>query len=318
MRVAVLDDYQHVALSYSYWSELPADIVVEPIHEHVADVGELAARLAPYDVVVATRERTALPRELLERLPNLRLIVTAGMANASIDTAAAAERGVTVCGTASVGTSTVELTWALVLAVLRGIPSAEATLRRGEWQAGSLPGGDLAGATLGVLGLGRIGARVAAVGQAFGMRVVAWSQNLTAERAAEVGVDLASSKEELLASADVVTLHLRLSNRTRGLLGAPELALMKPTAYLVNTSRGPLIDERALIDAMTHGRLAGLGLDVYGSEPLPAGHPLIDLPNTVLTPHLGYVSRRTFDVFFRDMVADIAAFHAGAPVRVIS
>lgn len=317
MRVAVLDDYQRVALSYSYWSELPADIVVEPIHEHIADVGELTARLAPFDVVVAMRERTALPGALLERLPNLRLIVTAGMANASIDMAAAASRGITVCGTASVGTSTVELTWALVLAVLRRLPSAESALRAGSWQAGTRPGGDLAGATLGVVGLGRIGSRVAAVGQAFGMRVVAWSQNLTASRAAEAGVELAPSKEELLSASDVVTLHLKLSDRTRGLIGAPELALMRPAAILVNTSRGPLVDQAALIEAVSSGGIAGAGLDVYDTEPLPPGHPLLDLPNTVLTPHLGYVSRKTFDVFFRDMVADIAAFHAGSPVRVI-
>lgn len=317
MRVAVLDDYQRVALSYSYWSELPADIVVEPIHEYIADVGELAARLAPFDVVVAMRERTALPGALLGRLPNLRLIVTAGMANASIDLAAAASRGITVCGTAAVGTSTVELTWALVLAVLRGLPSADSALRAGSWQTGTRPGGDLAGATLGVVGLGRIGSRVAAVGPAFGMRVLAWSQNLTASRAAEAGVELAPSKEELLSASDVVTLHLKLSDRTGGLIGAPELALMRPTAILVNTSRGPLVDQAALIEAVSSGRIAGAGLDVYDSEPLAPGHPLLDLPNTVLTPHLGYVSRQSFDVFFRDMAADVAAFHAGSPIRVI-
>lgn len=317
MNVAVLDDYQRVALSYSYWETLPSDIGVVPFHEHIASLDELAARLEPFEVVVAMRERTPLPRALLERLPKLKLIVTAGMHNASIDVAAAAELGITVCGTAGIATSTVELTWALILSVVRGIPAADAALRRGEWQSGTVPGGDLAGATLGVLGLGRLGSRVATIGQAFGMRVVAWSANLTAERAAEVGVDPVG-KEELLAESDVVTVHLKLSERTRGLLGAAELARLRPTAYLVNTSRGPIVDQAALIEAMREGRIAGVAQDVFDIEPLPAGHPLLTLPNSVLTPHLGYVSRNTFEVFHRDMVADIAAFHAGAPVRVIS
>ncbi len=315
MKVAVLDDYQHVALSHPDWAALPPDIEVVPFHEHLPP-GELAERLVPFDAVVAMRERTPLPGSLLARLPRLRLIVTAGMANASIDLAAARERGITVCGTPAVGTSTVELTWALILSVLRGVPAADAALRSGVWQAGSRPGGDLADATLGVLGLGRIGSRVAAVGQAFGMRVVAWSANLTAERAAEAGVALVAF-DELLSTSDVVSVHLRLSARTRGLLGARELALLKPAAYLVNTSRGPIVDEAALLDALSAGRIAGAGLDVYDLEPLPADHPLLRAPNTVLTPHLGYVSQRTFDVFFRGIVEDIAAFHAGEPVRVL-
>ncbi|HEY7596911.1 MAG TPA: D-2-hydroxyacid dehydrogenase family protein [Actinophytocola sp.] len=315
MKVAVLDDYQHVALSFPYWAALPADIEVVPFHEHLPPE-ELATRLEPFDAVVAMRERTPLPGSLLARLPRLRLIVTAGMVNASIDLDAARARGITVCGTAAVGSSTVELTWALILAVARGVPAADAALRDGVWQTGSTPGGDLADATLGVLGLGRLGSRVATIGQAFGMRVVAWSENLTAERAAEVGVDLLPF-DELLSTSDIVTVHLRLGDRTRGLLGARELALLKPTAYLVNTSRGPIVDQPALLDALSAGRLAGVGLDVYDIEPLPADHPLLRAPNTVLTPHLGYVSRRTFDVFFRDMVEDIAAFHAGSPVRVL-
>ncbi|HEV7649012.1 MAG TPA: D-2-hydroxyacid dehydrogenase family protein [Actinophytocola sp.] len=315
MKVAVLDDYQHVALSYPYWATLPAGVSVVPFHEHVPPA-DLPALLEPFDVVVAMRERTPLPGSLLAALPRLRLIVTAGMGNASIDLAAARARGITVCGTASAGSSTVELTWALLLALVRGIPAADASLRAGRWQAGSLPGADLAGATLGVIGLGRLGSQVAAVARAFGMRVVAWSANLTAGRAAECGAEPVTLTE-LLSTSDIVTVHMRLSGRTRGLLGAPELASMKPTAYLVNTSRGPIVDQRALIGALTEGRLAGAGLDVYDLEPLPADHPLLSAPNTVLTPHLGYVSRRTFDVFFRDMVADIAAFHAGEPVRVI-
>ncbi|HEY0448389.1 D-2-hydroxyacid dehydrogenase family protein [Actinophytocola sp.] len=318
MRVAVLDDYQRVALSYVYWTELPAGVEVTPLHEHVADLDELAARLEPFDVVVAMRERTALPGALLERLPRLRLIVTTGMVNASIDLAAAASLGITVCGTAATGASTVELTWALILSVVRGIASADSAVRQGVWQSGTVPGGDLAGNTLGVVGLGRIGSRVAVIGQAFGMRVLAWSENLTAERAASAGADLASSKEELLSAADVVTLHLKLSDRTRGIVGAAELALMKPTAYLVNTSRGPLVDEQALAAAMARREIAGVALDVYDTEPLPPGHPLLDLPHSVLTPHLGYVSRTGFDVFYREIVADIAAFHAGSPVRVVT
>ena len=316
MKVALLDDYQRVALSYPYWATLPADVSVVPFHEYVP-AAELPALLEPFDVVVAMRERSSLPAALLAELPRLKLIVTAGMANAAIDLAAARERGITVCGTAAVGSSTAELTWALLLALVRGIPAADASLRAGRWQAGSQPGADLAGATLGVIGLGRLGSQVAGVARAFGMRVVAWSANLTAERAAECGAEPVTQRE-LLSTSDIVTVHLRLSGRTTGLLGAPELAAMKPTAYLVNTSRGPIVDQRALIEALTEGRLAGAGLDVYDIEPLPADHPLLAAPNTVLTPHLGYVSSGTFDVFFRDMVADIAAFHAGEPVRVIN
>jgi phosphoglycerate dehydrogenase-like enzyme len=317
VKVAVLDDYQRVALSYPYWSTLPSSVEVVPFHEHVPDVDELATQLAPYDVLVAMRERTALPGALLARLPRLRLIVTAGMANAAIDLAAARARGITVCGTDSAATGTVELTWALILSVVRDIPRADAVLRTGGWQAGTRPGADLAGATLGVLGLGRLGSRVAAVGQAFGMRVVAWSANLTAERADEVGVSLVG-KEELLSTSDVVTVHLRLGERTRGLIGASELASMRPSAYLVNTSRGPIVDQDALVEAVTSGRIAGAGLDVYDVEPLPAGHPLLALPNTVLAPHLGYVTAGTFDGFYRGIVENIAAFHAGEPIRVIS
>jgi phosphoglycerate dehydrogenase-like enzyme len=316
MKVAVLDDYQRVALSYPYWSTLPADVEVVPFHDHIGPADELAAALAPFDVVVAMRERTPLPAALLARLPQLRLIVTTGMVNASIDMAAARSQGVTVCGTAAVGPPTVELTWALLLATVRGVPAADAALRAGVWQAGSLPGGDLSGATLGVLGLGRLGSAVAAVGQAFGMRVVAWSANLTPERAAAVGVELVG-KADLLSASDVVTVHLQLSERTRGLIGAPELARMRPSAYLVNTSRGPIVDQAALIAALSSGGIAGAGLDVYDEEPLPPGHPLLTAPNTVLTPHLGYVSRRAFDLFHRDIVEDIAAFVAGEPVRVL-
>jgi phosphoglycerate dehydrogenase-like enzyme len=315
VQVALLDDYQQVALAHPGWATLPPDVEVVSFPEHLPP-GELAARLEPFDVVVAMRERTPLPADLLARLPNLRLVVTTGMANASIDIAAARERGITVCGTPALGSATVELTWALLLSLVRGVPAADAALRTGVWQTGSLPGADLADATLGVLGLGRLGSKVATVAQAFGMRVLAWSANLTDERAAEVGVERAGF-EELLSTSDIVTIHLRLSDRTRGLLGARELGLLRPGAYLVNTSRGPIVDEAALVAALSAGRLAGAGLDVYDVEPLPAGHPLLHAPNTVLTPHLGYVSRRTFDVFFAGIVEDIAAFHAGAPIRVL-
>jgi len=316
VRIAVLDDYQRVALSYPYWATLPAELEVVPFAEHIADADELAVRLADFDAVVAMRERTPLPGSLLARLPRLRLIVTSGMANAAIDVAAARSRGITVCGTAANATATVELTWALLLAVARGVPAADAGIRAGRWQAGSPPGMDLAGATLGLLGLGRLGTKVAAVGQAFGMRVVAWSKNLTAEHAASHGVE-AVPLDELLSTSDVVSVHLRLSERTKGLLGKHELALMKPSACLVNTSRGPIVDESALVEALSSGRIAGAGLDVYDTEPLPGDHPLLAAPNTVLTPHLGYVSANTYDLFFREIVEDIAAFHAGTPVRVL-
>lgn len=316
MKVAVLDDYQRVALSYPYWSTLPADVTVVPFHDHVP-AADLPALLEPFDVVVAMRERTPLRGELLKTLPRLKLIVTAGMANAAIDMRAARDCGITVCGTASVGSSTVELTWALLLALVRGVPLADASLRNGRWQADSPPGADLADATLGVIGLGRLGSRVAAVANAFGMRVLAWSANLTPERAAECGAELVT-KADLLSTSDIVTVHVRLSDRTHGLLGAGELAAMKPTAFLVNTSRGPIVDEQALVDALQDGRLAGAALDVYDIEPLPAAHPLLSAPNTVLTPHLGYVTAQTYDLFFREIVADIAAFHAGEAIRVIN
>lgn len=319
MNIAILDDYQHVASSYVYWSELPDEVEVVPFHDHVADPDELVARLEPFEVVVAMRERTPLPRSVLERLPRLRLLVTTGMANAAIDLAAANDLGVTVSGTTVLTSSTVELTWALILAAVRRLPAQEKVFLEQGWHAGQgrdAMGGDLSGATLGVVGLGRIGTKVAAVGAAFGMRVVAWSQNLTTMTAARVGV-ASVTKAELLRTSDVVTLHLRLSERTRGVLGPAELAMMKPTAYLVNTSRGQLVDENALVEAVTAGRLAGVGLDVYGTEPLPADHPLRTLPNSVLLPHLGYVSRRTFDVFYRGIVDAILAYRAGSPVRVL-
>ena len=249
-----------------------------------------------------------------ERLPNLRLLVTTGMANASIDVAAARRQGIVVAGTGGLSAPTAELTWGLILAVTRHVCAEDRRVRAGGWQRTIGP--ELSGRTLGVLGLGRLGRRVAAVAQAFEMDVIAWSQNLRSEDAAELGVE-AVSKEDLFRRADVLTIHTRLSDRTRGLVTAAELALMKPSAYLVNTSRGPIVDEAALLAALNDGTIAGAALDVYDVEPLPAGHPLRSAPNTVLTPHLGYVSEGSYEVYFREAVEDIAAFLDGEPVRVL-
>jgi phosphoglycerate dehydrogenase-like enzyme len=283
---------------------------------HIGDEDRLVAHLQPFDVVIAMRERTPFPRRVLERLPALRLLVTTGMRNPSIDLAAARELGVTVCGTGAHPSGTAELTWALILAVARHLPQEDASVRAGGWQQSV--GTDLAGGVLGVLGLGRLGERVARVGQAFGMDVVAWSQNLTDERAAEVGVRRASGLHQLLETADVVTIHLQLSDRTRGLLGAAELARMKPTAILVNTSRGPIVDESALVHALREGAIAGAGLDVFDTEPLPRHHPLRELRRAVLTPHLGYVTEATYQVFYREAVEDVAAWLAGTPLRLLT
>jgi phosphoglycerate dehydrogenase-like enzyme len=283
--------------------------------DHVDDVETLVRRLQPFDVIVAMRERTPFPRTLLERLPNLKLLVTTGAANKSIDVAAADERGVTVCGTGAHPPGPAELTWALILAVARHVPQEDAAVRAGGWQ--QTIGLDLAGGTLGVVGLGRLGSRVARIGQAFDMDVVAWSQNLTDERAAEMGVRRVS-KDELLSSADVVTIHLQLSDRTRGLIAREELSLMKPTAILVNTSRGPIVDEQALVEALRGGAIHGAGLDVFDAEPLPRHHPLRELRRAVLTPHLGYVTEQTYEVFYGDAVEDVAAWLSGEPIRVVA
>ncbi len=313
-RIAVLDDYQSAAAGFCDWSQVPAPVRVVEFHDSVTDPDALVARLEPFDVLVAMRERTGFPRAVLERLPNLRLLVTTGMRNRAIDVAAARELGVTVCGTGAGAAATAELTWGLVLATLRHIPREDASIRAGGWQ--QTLGGDLDGARLGVVGLGRLGSRVAAVGRAFGMDVVAWSQNLTDERAAEVGVRRVE-RAELFATADVVTVHLLLSRRTRGLIGAEDLGRMKPTAVLVNTSRGPIVEQEALLAALHAGRIAGAGLDVFDEEPLPPDSPLRSAPRTVLTPHLGYVTRGTYEVFYREAVEDVAAWAAGSPVRVL-
>src|SRR3954449_13124908 len=314
-RIAVLDDYQYVAAAYADWSRLPGPVEVVEFADHVDDHDTLVRRLQPFDVIVAMRERTPFPRSLLERLPNLRLLVTTGARNPSIDVAAADERGIPVCGTGAHPPGTAELTWALILAVARNLPQEDASVRAGGWQ--QTIGLDLAGATLGVIGLGRLGSRVARIGQAFEMDVVGWSANLTDERAAEVGVRRVS-KEELLSTADVVTIHLQLSDRTRGLIGREELSRMKPTAILVNTSRGPIVDEHALVEALRGGAIHGAGIDVFDQEPLPRHHPLREMRRAVLTPHLGYVTEKTYEVFYRDAVDDVAAWLAGEPIRVIT
>ena len=313
-RVAVLDDYQGVALEMADWSSLPDGVEVVVFSDHLSDEDEVAERLRPYDAVVAMRERTPFRRGLLEQLPNLRLLVTTGMRNASIDVGAANDNGVMVCGTNGLPYPTAELTWGLILALVRKIPTEDRATREGHWQV--TMGDGLQGKTLGVLGLGNLGSQVATVGVAFGMRVIAWSQNLTAERASQFGTELVL-KEELLRSSDILTIHAILSRRTRGLIGANELAMMKRSAYLVNTSRGPIVDEEALISSLRSGAIAGAGLDVFDVEPLPLDHPLRSLPNTVLTPHMGYVTSETYRIFYGDAVEDIRAFLAGAPVRVI-
>ena len=311
MQIAVLDDYQRVAHGFADWSRL-GDHEVTFFHE---PLGDPAAILEPFEVVCAMRERTAFPAELFDRLPSLRLLVTTGMRNASIDLEAAERHGVTVCGTEVLGAPTAELAWGLILAVARRVPAEDARMREGGWQ--STVGAGLAGRTLGIVGLGRLGSAVARYGAAFELRLVAWSENLTAERAAECGAELVV-KDELLRSSDVVTIHLVLSRRTRGLIGAPELALMKPTAFLVNTSRGPIVDEAALVAALVSGTIAGAGIDVYDREPLPQDHPLRTAPDTVLTPHLGYVTEENYRLFYEQTVEDVEAFVAGQPVRVLS
>ena len=265
-KVAILDDYQGVAQSLGPWAELGDAVSVTAFDDHVAGDDALAERLAPFEVVVAMRERTPFPAERLARLPNLKLLVTTGRANASIDMDAARDLGVVVAGTNGLSSPTVELTWALILAVCRNVSAEDRAIRDGGWQ--HTIGPELCGRTLGVVGLGRLGSRIAAIGQAFEMDVIAWSQNLQAEHAASLGVE-AVGKDELFRRADVVTIHLKLSERTRGLVGAPELAAMRPTAYLVNTSRGPIVDEAALLAALHDGTIAGAALDVYDVEPLP-------------------------------------------------
>lgn len=315
LQCAILDDYQQVALDMADWSAISDRVDVKVFSQHIASEDELAQTLESFDIIVVMRERTPFRASLLARLPKLKLLVTTGMRNASIDLAAAAANGIVVSGTNGVPAHTAELTWALMLGLARNIVQEHQAVRGGGWQ--STLGTDLYGKTLGVLGLGKLGGRVAQIGQAFGMKVQAWSQNLTQERADELGVRRASSKQELLANSDFVSIHLVLSDRTRGLIGAEEMKLMRPTAYLINTSRAAIVDRDALAEALQNGWIAGAGLDVYPLEPLPEDDLFRSLPNVLTTPHLGYVTKDNYAVFYRDAVEDIQAFLAGAPVRTL-
>jgi phosphoglycerate dehydrogenase-like enzyme len=312
--LTVLDDYQGVALQCADWSAVQARWDVQVIGEHVGDEDELVRRIGGSEVVVAMRERTPFPAALFDRLPELRLLVTTGAKNAAIDLDAAKAHGVTVCGTGNTGNAVPEITLGMIIALARHFVAEDAAVRAGGWQ--HTIGTGLAGATLGIVGLGRLGLPVARLGQAFGMSVIAWSPNLTPERAAEHGVR-AVDKATLFAESDFITVHVPLSERSRGLVGADDLARMKPTAYLINTSRGPIVDEAALIDALRERRIGGAGLDVYDTEPLPADHPLRSLPNTLVLPHVGYVTGEVYRLWFRQVVEDVLAWAGGAPVRVL-
>jgi phosphoglycerate dehydrogenase-like enzyme len=301
-RIAVLDDYQDVALASADWSILRDRAELTVFRDHLADPDAVIERLTPFDVICVMRERTPLPRNILERLPNLKLIASTGPGNASIDVAAATDHGIAVVHTGYRSDPTIEFVWALILACARNIVTESNSVRSGGWQ--QCIGTDLRGKTLGVLGLGRIGSQVARIGTAFGMKPVAWSQNLTAEGAGAAGATLVS-KEQLFEQADFLTIHLVLSNRTRGLVGAAQLASMKPTARLINTSRGPIVDEQALISALQRQQIAGAAVDVFEVEPLPPSHPFRVLNNVLATPHIGYVSRGLYATFYEDTVANI-------------
>ena len=314
MRLSLLDDYQGVALDLADWSALQSRVDIAVEREPLADEEAAARALADSEIVVAMRERTPFPRSLLERLPKLKLLITTGMRNASIDMAAARDRGITVCGTEGSGADTAELAWGLILAAARRIADDHRAMREGQWQ--TRLGHRLEGKTLGVVGLGKLGSVVARVGLAFNMKVIAWSQNLTAEHAASQGVERVD-KDALFRRADVVSVHVVLSPRSRGLIGRDEIALMKKDAILVNTSRGPIVDTDAVIEALRAGRLGYAGFDVYDREPLPADHPLRRAPNVVLTPHIGYVTEENYRSWYPQIVENVAGFLDGKPVRVI-
>ena len=314
VQIAMIDDWQDVARDVVDWSVLEPIGQVSFIHDYPGDNDTLAARLGEFEVICVMRERTRFDEDLLRRLPNLKLLVTGGMRNAALDLKAAAAQGIQVCGTDSYKHAAPELTWALIMAATRNLVVEANALRAGLWQ--QRLGGDLHGKTLAILGLGSIGTRVARFGQVFGMRVIAWSENLTAERAAEVGVTCVS-KQELFEQADVLSIHLVLSERSRGLVDAQALDWMKPSALLVNTARGPIVDEAALIKALQKRRLAGAALDVFEQEPLPAHHPFRTLDTVLATPHVGYVSQQNYQQFFSQMIEDIQAWSAGEPIRVL-
>jgi phosphoglycerate dehydrogenase-like enzyme len=307
IRIAILDDYQNVSLEMADWSPLAGRAEITVFNDHLSAVNEIVERLLPFDVVCVMRERTPLPRPVIERLPRLKLIASTGSRNASIDVEAATERGIVVAHTGYDASATVEMTWALILASVRHIATENACLRAGGWQR--TLGEGLHGKTLGVLGLGHIGSEVARIGLAFGMEVIAWSQNLTPGRAEACGARLVS-KGELFRDADILTIHLVLSQRTKGLVGPAELRAMKPSARLINTSRGPIVDEPALIAALREHRIAGAALDVFDIEPLPPDHPFRSLDNVLTTPHLGYVARDLYQTFYGDTVKNITRWLA--------
>lgn len=316
MKIAILDDYQHVALKMADWSGIAQRCQIDITDRPLSVPDEAARVLAPYDVICMLRERTAAPRALLEQLPNLRLLAITGLQHRTLDLAAASERGVLVCHSsahAGAHQGTPELAFGLMLAAIRHIPQEDRNTREGRWQ--KTLGSQLFGRTLGLVGLGKIGRKVAKVAQAFEMNVIAWSQNLTAESAAEAGVTRVE-KGELFRQSDVISLHLVLGERSRGVVGAHELSLMKPSAFIINTARGPLIDEQALIDALQARRIGGAGLDVYWQEPIPHDHPLLKLDNVVLTPHLGYVVEESYSAFYGDIVEAVTAWLDGKPIRM--
>jgi len=316
LRCAILDDYQNVALTFADWSKVKGDIEIKVFNEHLGGADNVVAALADFAIVCAMRERTVFPRAVIEALPALKLLVTTGMRNASIDLEAAKARGVVVCGTPAFGNATAAIATGLMLELARHIGYENARLKAGAaWQ--STIGLDLEGLTLAQLGLGKLGTRMAEIGRAFKMNVIAWSQNLTPEKCKEAGAEYVS-RDDLFRRADFLSIHLQLSERTRGLVGAHELGLMKTSAYLINTSRGPIVDEVALLAALRDKRIAGAGLDVFDIEPLPVAHPLRKLDNVVLTPHLGYVAEQNYRAFFAGTVDDIRAFLDGQPVRVLT
>jgi len=314
-RVALLDDYQDVALKMADWQRLAGRAQVDAIHEHIPDLDRLAERLRPHDAVMMVRERTKFPRALFEKLPNLKLLVTAAMWNVAIDLEAATEHRVQVCGTGDWSFAAAELALGMMISVSRHIAREDHAMREGRWQ--TTLGVGLHGKTLGLLGLGSLGGQMARFGEVLGMEVLAWSQNLTAEAATAGGAVLVP-KDELLARSDVVSIHLKLSDRTRGLIGRRELGLMKRTAYLVNTSRGPIVDEAALLEYLQQKRIAGAALDVYGVEPLPADHPMRRLENTLLLPHVGYVVEQNYRLVYSDTLEDIEAFLDGRVLRPLN
>ena len=315
LRAAILDDYQNVAMGFTDWSPIAKAVEIKVFNKPFANQDEAIKALQGFAIVVGMRERTPFPRKVIEALPDLKLLITTGARNNSFDVQACAERGITVCGTGSTGSPTTGIAFGLMLELTRRIGFENARLKAGApWQV--TIGRDLEGLTLGILGLGRLGQRSATVGKAFGMKMIAWSQNLTEEKAAAAGAQLVS-KEDLFRNADIVTIHLVLSDRSRGLVGAKELGLMKKTSYLINTSRGPIVDEKALIAALQAKSIAGAGLDVFDVEPLPLDHPFRKLENVVITPHLGYVSEQNYRKYFPNIVEDIRAWLDGKPVRVI-